>query len=70
MSRTIKLVRWLESALYLLWVWDIFETTNEVVNDEELWTCNLAFDIPIWYNDDLHQDIVQIVRQMSTKIGV
>jgi hypothetical protein len=37
MSQTIKPVRWLESALYLLWVWDIFEKmTSEVVNDEEL----------------------------------
>jgi hypothetical protein len=62
MSQTIKPVKWLESALYLLGVWDIFETTTgEVVNDEggELWTCYLAFDIPIRYNDDLHQDIVQ-----------
>jgi hypothetical protein len=54
MSQTIKPVKWLESALWLLGVWDIYETTSEVVNDEggELWTCSLAFDIPIRYNDD------------------
>jgi hypothetical protein len=73
MSQTIKPVKWLESALYLLGVWDIFETTtSEVVNDEggELWTCYLAFDISVRYNDDLRQDIVQTGRQMPTKTGV
>ena len=48
MSQTIKPVKWLEAALWLLVVWDIFETTtSEVVSDEggELWTCSLAFDI-------------------------
>jgi hypothetical protein len=41
------------------------------VNDEgsELWTCNLAFDIPIRYNNEVHQDIMQTGRQMPTKIG-
>jgi hypothetical protein len=55
MSQTIKPVKWLESALWLLGVWDIFETTSEVVNDEggELWTYSLAFNIPIRYNDDM-----------------
>ena len=62
MSQTISLVKWLESALWMLGVWDIFETTtSEVVNDEggELGTCSLAFDIPIMYNNEVHQDIVQ-----------
>ena len=51
---------------------DIFETaTSEVENDEagELWTCNLAFDVPIRYNNEVCQDIVQTGRQSSTKIG-
>ena len=72
MSQTIKLVKWLKSALWLLGVWDIFETTISVVmNDEggELWTCSLAFDIPIRYNTKMCQDIVQTGRQMPTKIG-
>ena len=62
MSQTIKLVKWLEAALWLLGVWDILETTTSVVmNDEggELWTCSLAFDIPIRYNNEVRQDIVQ-----------
>jgi hypothetical protein len=53
-------------------VWDIFETaTSEVVNDEgdELWTCSLAFDIPIRYNSEVRQDIVQTGRQSLIKIG-
>ena len=73
MSQTIKPVKWLEAALWLLGVWDIFETTiSEVVNDEggELWTCSLAFDIPIRYNNEVRQDIVQTGRQSPTKIGV
>ena len=73
MSQTIKPVKWLEAALWLLVVWDIFETmTSEVVNDEgsELWTCSLAFDIPIRYNNEVRQDIVQTGRQSPTKIGV
>ena len=54
MSQTIKPIKWLEAALWRLGVWEIFEnTTSEVVNDEgaELWTCSLAFDIPIRYNN-------------------
>ena len=73
MSRTIKLVKWLEATLWLLGVWDIFETmTSDVENDEggELWMCSLAFDIPIRYNNEVRQDIVQTGRQSSTKIGV
>ena len=61
MSQTIKPVKWLEAALWLLGAWDIFETTtSEVVNDEgdELWTCNLAFDILIRYNNEVRHDIV------------
>jgi hypothetical protein len=72
MSQTIKPVKWLESALWLLVMWDIFETTRSVVvNDEgsELWTCSLAFDIPIRYNNEVHQDIMQTGWQMSTKTG-
>jgi len=72
MSQTIKPVKWLEAALCLLGVWDIFETTPfEVVNDEgdELWTCSLAFDIPIRYNNEVRQDIVQTGRRSPTKIG-
>jgi len=73
MSQTISLVKWLESALWMLGVWDIFKTTtSEVINHEggELWMCNLAFDIPIWYNQDVRQDIVQNGWQMLTKRGV
>ena len=61
MSQTIKPVKWLKATLWLLGVWDIFETTtSEVVNDEggELWTCNLTFDILVRYNDDMRQDIM------------
>ena len=68
----LKPVKWLEAALWLFGVWDIFETTtSEVVNDEggELWTCNRAFNIPIRYNQDVRQDIVQNGRQMPTKRG-
>ena len=56
MSYTIKPVKWLESVLWLLGVWDIFETTTSViVNDEgaKLWTCSLAFDILIRYNNEV-----------------
>jgi hypothetical protein len=65
MSQTIKPVKWLEAALWLLGVFDIFEMTiSEIVNDEggELWTCSLAFDIPIRYNNEVCQDIVQTGR--------
>jgi hypothetical protein len=51
-------------------VFDIFETTtSEVVNDEgdELWTCSLAFDFPVRYNNEVRQDIVQTGRQSPTK---
>ena len=54
-------------------MWDVFEmTTSEVVNDEggELWTYSLIFDIPIRYNNEVRQDIVQTGRQSPTKIGV
>ena len=70
MSRTICLIKWLESALYLFVVWDIFEqTTSEVMNDEggELWTCNIAFDIPIGFSPDHRLDIVQRGRQMPSR---
>ena len=52
-------------------VWDIFKTmSSEVVNDEggELWTCSLAFKIPVRYNNEVRQDIVQTERQWPTKI--
>ena len=52
-------------------MWDIFETTtSEVGNDEgsELWTCSLAFDIPIRYNNEVRQDIVQTGRWSPIKI--
>ena len=41
-----------------------------VVNDGggELWTCSLAFDIPIRYNNEVRQDIVQTGRRSPTKI--
>ena len=61
MLQTIKPIKWLEAALWLLGVLDIFETTtSEVENDEvgELWTCNLAFDVPIRYNNQVGQQIV------------
>jgi hypothetical protein len=55
MSQTIKPVKWLESTLlWLLGVWDIFETTTSVVmNDKgsKLWMCSIAIDIPISYNN-------------------
>ena len=72
MSQTIKPVKWLEATLWLLRVWDIFEMTiSEVMNDEggELWTCSITFDIPIRYNNEVRQDIVQTGRQSPTKIG-
>jgi hypothetical protein len=72
MSQTIKPVKCLEAALWQLRVWDIFETTtSEVVNDErgELWTCSLAIGIPIRYNNEVSQDIVQTGRQSPTEIG-
>ena len=65
MSQTIKPVKWLETALWMLGVWEIFKnTTSEVVNDEgaELWTCSLSFNIPIRYNNEVLQDIVQTGR--------
>jgi hypothetical protein len=65
MSQTIKPVKWLEAALWLLGVFDIFEMTiSEIVNDEggKLWTCSLVFDIPIRYNNEVCQDIVQTGR--------
>jgi hypothetical protein len=54
------------------WVWDIFEnTTSEVVNDErdELWTCNLGFEIPIRNNHDVRQDITIPGPRSLTKVG-
>jgi len=72
MSQTISLVKWLDSVLYLLGVWEIFEqTTSEVVNDEgdELRMCNIAFDIPIRYNQDLRHDIVQRGRHVPNRRG-
>ena len=64
MSQTIKSVKWLEAALWLLRVWDIFETTtSEAVNEgDELWTCSPAFDIPIRYNNEVRQGIMQTGR--------
>jgi hypothetical protein len=53
-------------------VWDTFETTTSVVvngEESELWTCSLAFDIPIRYNNEGRQDIMQTGRQMLTKTG-
>jgi hypothetical protein len=70
MSHTIKPVKWLEETLRLLGVEDIIEnTTNEVVNDGELWKCSLAFNIPIRYNKEVCQEIVQVGRATLTKIG-
>jgi hypothetical protein len=63
MSQTIKPVKWLETALWLLGVWDIFEnTTSEVVNDEGdgLWKCSLGFEILIKNNNEVRQDITQV----------
>jgi hypothetical protein len=51
-------------------VWDIFEqTTSEVVNDEggELWTCNIAYDIPMRHSPDVRSDIVQRGRRMTSQ---
>jgi hypothetical protein len=70
MSQTIKLVRWLEETLWLLGVKDIFENmTSEVTNDDELWKCSLTFNIPIRYNNEVHQKIMQVGRLMPTKVG-
>ena len=60
MSQTIKPVKWLETTLWLLGVWNIFEnTTSEVMNDEgdELWKYSLGFEIPIRNNNEVRQDI-------------
>ena len=64
-------LKWLKSALWLLEVWDIFEMTSEVVNDEggELWTCSLTFNIPIRDNNEVCQNIMQTGRQSPTMIG-
>jgi hypothetical protein len=51
------------------WGVGIFEdTTSQVVNDQgdELWTCNIAFNIPIRYNQEVEQDIVQRGLQYPT----
>jgi hypothetical protein len=42
-----------------------------VMNDEgsELWTCSIAFDIPIRYINEVRQDIMWSGRQMPTKKG-
>jgi hypothetical protein len=49
---------------------DIFEnTTSEVMNDGELWMCSLAFNIPIRYNNEVRQEIVQAERLTPTKVG-
>jgi hypothetical protein len=72
MSQTIKLVKWLETTLWLLGVWDIFENTrSEVVNDkgDELWKCSLGLEIPIRNNNEVCQDIMQVGRHTLTKVG-
>jgi hypothetical protein len=56
----------------LLGVWDIFENMiSEVMNDEgdKLWKCSLGFEIPIRNNNEVRQDIAQVGRPTSTKIG-
>jgi hypothetical protein len=61
MLQTIKLVKWLEDALWLLGVYDIFENmTYQEENGGEIWTCSLSFDIPIRYNKQVLQQIVQV----------
>jgi hypothetical protein len=70
MSKTIKPM--LETTLWLLGVWNIFEnTTSEIVNDEgdELWKCSLGFKIPIRNNNEIRQDITQVGRPKPTKVG-
>jgi hypothetical protein len=47
-------------------MWEIFENTSD---GTELWTCNLTFDIPIRYNNERRQQIVQSGRPSVTKIG-
>jgi hypothetical protein len=70
MSQTIKPVWWLKETMWLLEVEDIFEnTTSEVVNDDEIWKCSLAFDIPIRYNNKVHQKIMQVGQPTPTKVG-
>jgi hypothetical protein len=73
MQQTIKPIGWLESTLWGLRVWDIFEnTTSEVENDEgdEIWTCNLAFKIPIRNNIEVLRNIIVPTRPRSlTKVG-
>jgi hypothetical protein len=69
MSQTISPVEWLESALWVLGVSGIFEDmTRQVVNDQgdELWTYNIAFNIPIMHNQEVEQDIVQRGLQYPT----
>jgi hypothetical protein len=63
MLQTIKPVKWLEDALWLLGVYDIFENTIcHEVNGGEIWTCSLLFDISIRYNNKVRQQIVQVGR--------
>jgi hypothetical protein len=61
MLQTIKPVKWLEDTLWLLEVYDIFEnmTCQEAIRGE-IWTCSLSFDIPIKYNNQVCQQIVQV----------
>jgi hypothetical protein len=68
MLQTIKPVKWLEDALWLLRVYDIFENTCQEVNGDEIWTCSLSFDILIRYNNQVRQQIVQVGRQLVTKV--
>lgn len=73
MSQTISPDEWLESSLFLFaGVDSLFkDTTIEVVNDQgdELWICNIAFNIPIRYHREVEQDIVVRGRRCLTRRG-
>jgi hypothetical protein len=59
MLQTIKPVKWLEDALWLLGVYDIFENmTCQEANGGEIWTHSLSFDILIRYNNQVRQQII------------
>jgi hypothetical protein len=70
MLQTIKPMKWLEDTLWLLGVYDIFEnTTCQEANGGRIWMCSLSLDIPIRYNNQVRQQIVQGRRQSMTKAG-
>lgn len=71
-SQNIPVIRWLESALWLLQLWEIHvDTTSEVLNAESdrLWTCNIAFDMPLRGVLGRRTEILQIGRHIPNRRG-